>query len=473
MTKSIATRAEAEVVPAGALAVRDELSVEEVVAQVEKIQQVVALAMKKDEHYGVIPGTKKPTLLKPGAEKLCLTFRLDPEYVVAEQFFDDRHYYVRATCTLFHIPTGNRVASGIGSCTSRESKYAYRNAARICPECGGSFIIKGKDEYGGGWLCFKKKGGCGAKFEAGDQVIEGQAEGKSENPDLADTYNTVLKMACKRALVAAVLNGTAASDQFTQDMEDRPPDDPKPASGSVPADKPFSMDETPTPAPATTAPPADDGAWVDAAAEKYGEAELIDAAEAVRQEMGIGAQITGLNGIRKATEGSSPHRRIIERLERVQSDPPEPSASPERMTSTEAPTDTPNAERTSDPSLALRRAEAKAVHKVSGYPGWVTCLSKVSLKGPCDECGYDPEDPENTLPIPNPCPICGHECVTWRPDDPKAPTWICSSFDCKDEDGHRWTSFHSDPWKPGGEIELMHANAKAVEAEPVQEALGA
>ena len=43
---------------------------------------------------------------------------------------------------------------------------------------------------------------------------------QQENPDIADTYNTVLKMACKRALVAAVLNTLAVSDLFTQDVED-------------------------------------------------------------------------------------------------------------------------------------------------------------------------------------------------------------------------------------------------------------
>jgi hypothetical protein len=40
------------------------------------------------------------------------------------------------------------------------------------------------------------------------------------NDDLADSYNTVLKMANKRALVAGILNVTAASDVFTQDLED-------------------------------------------------------------------------------------------------------------------------------------------------------------------------------------------------------------------------------------------------------------
>ena len=37
---------------------------------------------------------------------------------------------------------------------------------------------------------------------------------------LADVYNVVLKQAKKRALVDAVLTATAASDLFTQDLED-------------------------------------------------------------------------------------------------------------------------------------------------------------------------------------------------------------------------------------------------------------
>ena len=38
---------------------------------------IMAGAMVKGEDYGVIPGTgSKPTLLKPGAEKLCVLFKL-------------------------------------------------------------------------------------------------------------------------------------------------------------------------------------------------------------------------------------------------------------------------------------------------------------------------------------------------------------------------------------------------------------
>lgn len=203
----------------------DELSVEEVVRQAKKVQEVMRALMKPDEHYGVIPGTSgpggkpKPTLLKAGAEKLCLLFRLDPQYAAIKSW-DGAHLTVESTCTLYHIPTGQRRGSGMGSCSTRESKYAYRKGARVCPKCQEETIIKGKNEYGGGWLCFAKKGGCGAKFKDGDASIEGQSTERVANDDLPDTYNTVLKMANKRSLVAAVLNVTAASDIFTQDLED-------------------------------------------------------------------------------------------------------------------------------------------------------------------------------------------------------------------------------------------------------------
>ncbi len=51
-------------------------------------------------------------------------------------------------------------------------------------------------------------------------MIVNQQTGRVLNPDVADQANTILKMACKRALVAAVLVATNASELFTQDVED-------------------------------------------------------------------------------------------------------------------------------------------------------------------------------------------------------------------------------------------------------------
>lgn len=210
-----------------------QLSALQVRQQVNLIQHVMLEVMKEGEHYGYVPGTeprndeekklRKPSLLKPGAEKLLLVFRLDPQYSITKER-DGNHLSIDSTCTLYHIPTGQRMGSGMGSCSSHESKYAYRMGKRVCPSCGAEAIIKGKEEYGGGWLCFERKGGCKAKFKDGDQAIEGQQVGRVENEDIADQHNTVLKMANKRSLIAAILNVTAASDFFTQDIEDLPPE---------------------------------------------------------------------------------------------------------------------------------------------------------------------------------------------------------------------------------------------------------
>jgi len=176
------------------------LSVTDVRSQVNLIQHVLREVMQEGQHFGKIPGTDKPTLLKAGAEKLCLTFRLDPQYEITERQ-DGPHLSITSKCTLWHIPSGQRFGSGMGSCSTREAKYAFRQAAIKCPTCSKEAIIKGKEEFGGGWVCFKKKGGCGAKFADGAEVIEKQPRGRVPNEDLADTYNTVLKMANKRSLV--------------------------------------------------------------------------------------------------------------------------------------------------------------------------------------------------------------------------------------------------------------------------------
>jgi hypothetical protein len=199
----------------------DAMSPATVMRQVKLIQEVMREAMREGEHYGVIPGCgNKPSLLKPGAEKLSLTFRLSPAYEVIEKELPKAHREYRVKCTLTHIPSNTVFGEGVGSCSTMEGKYRFRKAEQKCPQCGKETIIKGKKEYGGGWLCFAKKGGCGAKFKDDDPAIENQNMGRIEHDNPADYYNTVLKMAKKRAHVDATLTATAASDIFTQDIED-------------------------------------------------------------------------------------------------------------------------------------------------------------------------------------------------------------------------------------------------------------
>jgi len=54
------------------------------------------------------------------------------------------------------------------------------------------------------------------------------------NPDVADVVNTIQKMAQKRALVAATLIATSASEFFTQDVEDADPTGRRIDTGSHP-----------------------------------------------------------------------------------------------------------------------------------------------------------------------------------------------------------------------------------------------
>lgn len=216
------------------------LTTSDVTEQVRVIQEVMGALMHEGEHFGIIPGCgDKPVLLKAGAEKLSLLFRLAPRFDVDQTDFPGGHREYRVTCNLYHIATQAFCGQGVGLCSTMETKYRWRQASRHCPTCGTDAIIKGKAEYGGGWICFAKKGGCGAKFKESDPEILSQPIGRAENEDLADVYNTVLKMAKKRAHVDAILTATAASDIFAQDIEDLPeslrPHDPAENRRGTPA----------------------------------------------------------------------------------------------------------------------------------------------------------------------------------------------------------------------------------------------
>jgi ribosomal protein S14 len=225
----------AKVEPVGAIARAAELSIDDVVARVEKIQEVSRRVMQEGRHFGTIPGVKKPSLLKPGAEILCMTFQLAPKFKAKEKRSGD-HLEVVTTCTLVHIPTGAELGSAEGSCSTRESKYAYRRGERKCPDCGKSgSLLKSKTEPE--WFCWRKKDGCGATFALDEPEITSQNPDRIPNPDLPDTWNTVRKMAAKRALVAAVLIVTCASDLYTQDVEEQGRPDVEDESPREPAPK--------------------------------------------------------------------------------------------------------------------------------------------------------------------------------------------------------------------------------------------
>ena len=214
---------------------KPDFQVSDLVSQVRLIQETMRAVMKDNEHYGVIPGTgNKPSLLKPGAEKLCLLFRFATEYKILPESTatDDFIRYV-VRCSLTHTPTGRKAADGIGACNSRESKYRYRTTNTLKPVPEEYWATRDSAILGGPQFKPRKVSGAWAIFE---QV-------EHDNP--WDYDNTLLKMAEKRALVAAILNATAASDIFTQDLEDlrgngiledtTNEDRPAPTAGSAPS----------------------------------------------------------------------------------------------------------------------------------------------------------------------------------------------------------------------------------------------
>jgi hypothetical protein len=181
-----------------------------------------------DRDYGTLPGTKKPTLLQPGADKLNSLFGLIPRFEITDKDLDwtgERHagepfFFYEVKCRLYRGDF--LMGEGDGSANSWESKHRYRKSERVCPGCNQPAIIKGKAEFGGGWICFKKKGGCGAKYEEDDPDILEQIVGNIPNENIADVVNSLRKVANKRAKVAATLNALSAHEFFTQDMEDLP-----------------------------------------------------------------------------------------------------------------------------------------------------------------------------------------------------------------------------------------------------------
>ena len=196
------------------------MNVESVTRQVGIIQNVMKSVMKQDEHYGTIPGTNKPSLLKPGAEKLNLVFRLRPEYQITKTELYNGHREYEVVCTLYHIPTGQSVGQGVGSATTMEGKYRFRGGEKKDtgnPVPKDYWNLKKTDPAKAKELI----GGDGfgtAKFDGEWRICELGEKIEHDNP--ADYYNTVLKMAKKRAHVDAILTATAASDIFTQDTED-------------------------------------------------------------------------------------------------------------------------------------------------------------------------------------------------------------------------------------------------------------
>jgi hypothetical protein len=197
------------------------LSIASVKEQINLIQQLMKDVMRENEHFGIIPGCKNPSLLKAGAEKILFIFHLVADISGDDVPYDlgNGHREYRIKVKLFNS-RGELRGVGVGSCSTMETKFRYRTGP---VELTDTVIPK---EY---WDLRKSdpgkaqaiigKGYVPKKNEAGVWVAAIQGE-RVEHDNPADYYNTCLKVAHKRAKVSATLATTAASDIFTQDVED-------------------------------------------------------------------------------------------------------------------------------------------------------------------------------------------------------------------------------------------------------------
>jgi hypothetical protein len=202
---------------AGEMAVR----LAEMTSKLDLVQKFFKQIMVQDVDYGTIPGTDKPTLYKPGAEKLCELYGFSPLLKQKNDHMRDHktgYYLAEVVMQIVHRKTGLIVAEGVGEASSYESKYRYRWVFE-------SDVPKGLD-----------------KDSLVSKTFKSKKDGKEynryriENADLIDQWNTVLKMAKKRALVDAVLSATRSSGIFSQ-SEDEMDAWIEGESGEVPKEK--------------------------------------------------------------------------------------------------------------------------------------------------------------------------------------------------------------------------------------------
>lgn len=213
---------ELETTPAGVLEQRaapahhaieamvDMIPVAAIVARTKQIQEVMRLLMKPGTHYteekidertGKV--LEKPSLLKPGAEVLLMTFKIvvDP---VLEDLSDEHHIRYRCKAS-GKTSAGVLVGYGVGECSTAEEKYAYRAA-----HCTEEYEATPENRRRIHWVKHKD-------WDTGKVVVD-RTEQVRRNP--YDLGNTIEKMAKKRALVDLCLTALAASDCFTQDREE-------------------------------------------------------------------------------------------------------------------------------------------------------------------------------------------------------------------------------------------------------------
>ena len=178
-------------------------SVEEVRAQADLIQELMRSVMKPDVHYGIIPGFgNKPSLYKPGAEKILTAYKIAVRPVIYDLSNDNE---IRYRVVAKGYSSGQFVGGGVGECSTNEEKFKWKKA--VCEE---EWESTPEDRRRLRWH----------KNRYNNWKLTSTKQIRAES---ADQANTVLKIAKKRAMIDLCLTATAASDLFTQDLEDMEP----------------------------------------------------------------------------------------------------------------------------------------------------------------------------------------------------------------------------------------------------------
>jgi hypothetical protein len=191
--------------------------------RIKELQAFVQQAMVKDVDYGTIPGTEKNTLLQPGAQKLAeiYGFSVTFEDVETVQDWTGDFFLFRKRAVLRSRRDDSFVGDGIGSCNSKESRYAYR------------WIFDNEVSNDVDKSTLRRR-----TFYSKKKQRE-YVQYRQPNEDICSLANTIEKMACKRALVHAVIGATRSSGLFMQDVEDLPAE----VFGSVGASRSWEDDE--------------------------------------------------------------------------------------------------------------------------------------------------------------------------------------------------------------------------------------
>jgi hypothetical protein len=182
--------------------------IKEVLANIDLLTKNLKDWLKPEADYTqtLFGKRDKPTLLDPGAMKIRSFFNVRPSHRILERVvekvdgLEHTRYIVEAELVHF---TGVVVASGIGSCSSREKKYRLR------------WVDESELREVYGYEEEDLKGIKSRRFYTGGKKV---TQYFVPNPEISDLDNTLLKMAAKRAEVDATLMLPGVAEIFTQDL---------------------------------------------------------------------------------------------------------------------------------------------------------------------------------------------------------------------------------------------------------------